>query len=90
MRKGKVISMAVAKSYENWEIVGDVFTDEAGKEWVRVRHSCPRCGGTGNYSFNMMYGSTCFRCGGSGKESKNVLAWTHIMKRKLPSARLLV
>ena len=36
--------MAVAKSYEAWEIVGDVFTDEAGKEWVRVRHSCPRCG----------------------------------------------
>lgn len=22
--------MAVAKSYENWEIIGDVFTDEAG------------------------------------------------------------
>ena len=68
--------MAVAKSYENWEIVGDVFTDEAGKEWVRVRHSCPRCGGTGNYSFNMMYGSTCFRCSGSGKESKNVRWYT--------------
>lgn len=68
--------MAVAKSYENWKIIGDVFTDEAGKEWVRVQHSCPRCDGTGNYSFNMIYGSTCFRCNGSGKESKNVRWYT--------------
>jgi len=26
--------------------------------------TCPRCGGTGNYSFNQMYGTTCFKCGG--------------------------
>lgn len=66
----------VAKTYENWEIIGEVFKDEAGKEWVRVRHTCPRCGGTGNYSFNAIYGSTCFCCQGSGKESKNVRWYT--------------
>jgi hypothetical protein len=27
---------------------------------------CPRCGGSGNYSFCQMHGSTCFKCGGSG------------------------
>ena len=27
---------------------------------------CGRCGGSGNYSFNMMHGSTCYGCGGSG------------------------
>lgn len=25
---------------------------------------CTRCGGTGHYSFNLMYGTVCFRCGG--------------------------
>lgn len=28
--------------------------------------TCTRCGGCGEYSFNMMYGSTCFRCNGKG------------------------
>jgi hypothetical protein len=27
---------------------------------------CNRCGGRGEYSFNLMYGSTCFGCGGKG------------------------
>lgn len=35
--------------------------------------TCPRCGGTGRYSYNPMFGDTCFNCGtkqhtpGSGK-----------------------
>jgi len=28
--------------------------------------SCGRCGGSGNYSFNLMHGSRCYGCGGSG------------------------
>ena len=27
---------------------------------------CTRCGGSGHYSFNLMYGTVCFKCGGSG------------------------
>ncbi len=26
---------------------------------------CPRCGSTGHYSFNLMYGTTCFSCNGA-------------------------
>ena len=26
---------------------------------------CPRCGGTGHYSFNRIDGTRCFKCGGS-------------------------
>lgn len=25
---------------------------------------CSRCGGTGHYSFNLMWGTVCFKCGG--------------------------
>jgi hypothetical protein len=27
---------------------------------------CSRCGGSGNYSYNQMYGTKCFKCHGSG------------------------
>ena len=27
---------------------------------------CSRCGGCGNYSFNLMHGTRCFKCGGRG------------------------
>lgn len=29
--------------------------------------TCSRCGGSGQYSYCQMYGSTCFKCSGSGK-----------------------
>lgn len=29
--------------------------------------TCGRCGGGGEYSFNLMHGSRCYGCGGSGK-----------------------
>lgn len=28
--------------------------------------TCPRCGGTGHYSYNPMYGTMCFKCEGVG------------------------
>lgn len=28
--------------------------------------TCSRCGGSGNYSYCQMHGTTCFGCGGSG------------------------
>lgn len=30
--------------------------------------TCSRCGGTGEYSFNMRDGKRCFKCNGSGVE----------------------
>jgi len=30
--------------------------------------TCGRCGGSGRYSYCLMYGSVCFGCGGSGKK----------------------
>lgn len=29
--------------------------------------TCPRCGGSGQYSYCSMYGTSCFRCAGKGK-----------------------
>lgn len=28
--------------------------------------TCTRCGGSGNFSFNLMHGSRCYGCGGDG------------------------
>lgn len=30
--------------------------------------TCPRCGGSGTYSFNLMHGSRCYGCGGTGNK----------------------
>lgn len=30
--------------------------------------TCSRCGGTGNYSYCQMHGTTCFKCRGTGKQ----------------------
>ena len=67
--------MAVAKSYENMEIVGEPF-ERDGKMYVRVSGPCKRCGGSGNYSYNPKDGTTCYRCGGSGKENMEVRWYT--------------
>lgn len=67
--------MAVAKSYEKMEIVGEPF-ERDGKMYVRVSGPCKRCGGTGNYSYNPKDGTTCFRCGGHGKENMEVRWYT--------------
>jgi len=63
--------MAVAKSYEKMEIVGEPFKQD-GKMYVKVVGPCKRCGGSGHYSFNPKDGTTCFGCGGSGKQSQTV------------------
>lgn len=41
-----------------------VLVSPEGSELVRI--DCPRCGGSGNYSFCLSYGTTCFKCSGSG------------------------
>lgn len=65
--------MAVAKTYENMEILGEPFM-ENGKMYVKVRGACQRCGGSGHYSYNQMDGTKCYGCMGSGKQT-NVVRW---------------
>ena len=67
--------MAVAKSYENMEQVGEPFESE-GKMYVRVKGKCPRCGGSGHYSYNPMDGTVCFQCRGSGIQVMDVRWYT--------------
>ena len=57
--------MAVAKSYELMEQLGEPFMDN-GRMYVKVKGHCKRCGGSGRYSWNQMDGDRCYGCGGSG------------------------
>ena len=57
--------MAVAKSYENMELMGQPFERDS-KMYIKVKGKCPRCGGSGHYSYNQMDGTRCYGCGGSG------------------------
>lgn len=34
-----------------------------------IHECCGRCGGSGHYSYNLMYGTVCFGCRGSGKKA---------------------
>lgn len=77
--------MAVAKSYEKMEIIGEPFERE-GKMYVRVKGVCNRCNGSGNYSYNPKDGTTCFRCGGSGKEYHEVRWYTDKQREAMDRA----
>ena len=36
------------------------------KKYIKLE-ICSRCGGNGNYSYNMMHGTMCYGCGGKGQ-----------------------
>lgn len=67
--------MAVAKTYENMEIIGEPF-DRNGKPYVKVRGVCQRCGGSGHYSYNQMDGTRCYGCRGTGYATISVRWYT--------------
>ena len=77
--------MAVAKSYENYQISGEPY-DRDGKKYVIVIGNCKRCGGSGHYSMNAMGDSTCYRCGGSGKERMEVRWYTDSQRASMDKA----
>lgn len=77
--------MAVAKSYENMEQIGEPFQDN-GKMYVRIKGQCKRCGGSGHYSMNAMGDTTCYRCGGSGIEYMNVRWYTDAERTRMDRA----
>lgn len=66
----------VADSYKNMEILGEPFENEKGRLYVKVKAPCPRCGGSGNYSYNQMDGTRCYGCGGTGVSVIKVRAYT--------------
>lgn len=66
----------VAPSYENFKIVGEPFKNEKGRLYVKVKGTCPRCGGSGHYSYNQMDGTRCYGCQGSGISVQTVRAYT--------------
>jgi len=67
--------MAVAKSYENMEQIGQPY-EENGKMYIRVKGKCPRCGGSGNYSYNQIDGTRCYGCNGTGIKVMDVRWYT--------------
>ena len=66
----------VADSYKDMEICGEPFENEKGRLYVKVKGPCPRCGGSGHYSYNEMDGTRCYGCGGSGVTTQKVRAYT--------------
>ena len=66
----------VAKSYENAEWIGEPFENEKGKMVVKIKTVCPRCGGSGSYSYNSLDGTMCYGCHGRGVVIDTVRAYT--------------
>jgi len=66
----------VADSYKDMEVLGEPFENEKGRLYVKVKGVCPRCGGSGHYSYNQMDGTRCYGCNGSGISIQKVRAYT--------------
>ena len=66
----------VAPSYaENSTQIGEAY-EENGKMYIKIKMPCPRCGGTGHYSYNQMDGTRCYGCMGNKFVTKKVRAYT--------------
>ena len=66
----------LADSYKDMEVLGEPFENEKGRLYVKVKGVCPRCSGSGHYSYNQMDGTRCYGCGGSGISIQKVRAYT--------------
>lgn len=75
----------VADSYKDAERIGEPFENENGRRVVKIRYNCPRCGGSGHYSYNSLDGTMCYGCRGTGKVVTTVRAYTE--KEKLAQDR---
>lgn len=76
----------VADSYKDMEIVSEPFENAKGKMYVKVKGTCPRCGGSGSYSYNQMDGTRCYGCGGSGVSVIKVRAYTEKEYNRMQAA----
>ena len=66
----------VADSYKDMEVIGEPFENEKGRLYVKIKSTCPRCGGSGHYSYNQMDGTRCYGCNGTGTVIQKVRAYT--------------
>ena len=66
----------VADSYKDMKVISEPFENEKGRLYVKIKGTCPRCGGSGHYAYNPMDGTRCFKCGGSGTVTMQVRAYT--------------
>lgn len=71
----------VADSYKNFEQIGEPFENEKGNMVIKVKETCPRCGGLGiivSYVENgvpipvPVDGGVCYKCGGAKTITKTV------------------
>jgi len=76
----------VADSYKGMEIIGEPFENEKGRLYVKIKGTCPRCGGSGHYSYNSLDGTRCYGCGGSGISIQNVRAYTEKEYNRMQAA----
>ena len=58
------------------KVLGEPFENEKGRLYVKVKGVCPRCSGTGHYSYNPMDGDVCYECMGKKFITKTVRAYT--------------
>lgn len=75
----------VADSYKDMEILGEPFENEKGRLYVKVKGTCPRCGGLGIIVSRVengqpipipVDGGICYKCGGSKYIIQKVRAYT--------------
>ena len=70
----------VANSYKDMEVLGEPFENEKGRLYVEVKGTCPRCGGSGHYSYHYSYNqmdeTLCYGCNGTGISIQKVRAYT--------------
>ena len=76
----------VADSYKNMQIVSEPFENEKGRLFVKVKGVCPRCGGSGHYSYNQIDGTRCYGCNGSGTAILTVRAYSEKEYNRMQTA----
>ena len=76
----------IADSYKGMEIIGEPFENEKGRLYVKIKGTCPRCGGSGHYSYNSLDGTRCYGCGGSGISIQSVRAYTEKEYNRMQAA----
>lgn len=50
--------------------------------------TCPRCNGSGNYSYHMVHGTVCFKCDGAGVIEITEAQYRAMQKRQAKAAEL--
>lgn len=77
----------LADSYKDAEIISEPFENAKGKMYVKIKMPCDRCGATGNFSYNTLYGTTCFKCQGAKYVVDNVRAYTEKEYNQMTAAK---